>query len=135
MCFKILWIFYLLIYSLIIIFIFSVGLSFLIKSIRIHLYFSHNMNVQINSESNIITVKPTQNTRVMTNFDEVDFKFEFNLPNEEIKTINELLGTDVTNNVITGTNADYIINTYIIPIIQSNNIDPLIHDLCMKFIS
>jgi hypothetical protein len=82
MFFKILWIFYLLIYSLIIIFIFSVGLSFFIKFIRIHLYFYHNRNVQINSESNIITVKPTKNTRVMTNFDEVDFKFEFNLPNE-----------------------------------------------------
>jgi len=40
------------------------------------------MNVKINSESNIITVKPTQNTRVMTNFDEVDYEFEFNLPNE-----------------------------------------------------
>jgi hypothetical protein len=93
------------------------------------------MNVQINSESNIITIKPTQNTRVMTNFDEVDFKFEFNLPNEEIQAINELLGTDVTNNVITGTNADYIINTYIVPIIQSNNIDPLIHDLFIKFLS
>jgi hypothetical protein len=135
MFFKILWIFYLLIYSLIIIFILSVGLSFFIKPIRIPLYFYHNRNVKINSESNIITVKPTQNTRVMTNFDEVDYEFEFNLPNEEIQAINELLGTDVTNNVITGTNADYIINTYIIPIIQSNNIDPLIHDLFIKFLS
>lgn len=79
---KILWIFYLLIYNLIIIFMLSVGLSFFIKPIRIPLYFYYNRNVQINSESNIITVKPTQNTRVMTNFDEVDFKFEFNLPNE-----------------------------------------------------
>lgn len=93
------------------------------------------MNVQINSETKIITVKPTQNTRVLTNFDEVDFKFEFKLPNEEIQAINELLGTDVTNNVITGTNADYIINTYIIPIIQSNNIDPLIHDLFIRVIN
>lgn len=93
------------------------------------------MNVQINSETNIITVQPTNNTRVLTNFDEVDFKFEFNLPNEEIQAISELLGTDVTNNVITGTNADYIINTYIIPIIQSNNIDPLIHDLFIRFIN
>jgi len=93
------------------------------------------MDVQINSENNIITVIPTQNTRIMTNFDEVDFKFEFNLPNEEIQAINELLGIDVTNNVITGTNADYIINTYIMPIIQSNNIDPLIYDLFMRFIS
>ncbi len=82
MCFKILWIFYLLIYSLSIIFILNVGLSFFINPIRIPLYFYHNMNVKINSESNIITVKPTQNTRVMTNFDEVDYEFEFNLPNE-----------------------------------------------------
>jgi len=82
MFFKILWIFYLLIYSLIIICLLSISLSFFIKSIRIHPYFYHYMNVQINSESNIITIKPTQNTRVMTNFDEVDFKFEFNLPNE-----------------------------------------------------
>jgi hypothetical protein len=93
------------------------------------------MNVQINSETNTITVIPTQNTRVLTNFDEVDLKFEFNLPNEEIQTINELLGTDVTKNVITGTNADFIINTYIIPIIQANNIDPLIHDLFIRFLS
>jgi len=132
---KIFWIFYLLIYSLIIICLLSVSLSFFIKSIRIHHYFYYNMNVQINSESNTITVKPTQNPRVMTNFDEVDFKFEFNLPNEEIHAINELLGTDVTNNVITGTNADYIINTYIFPIIQSNNIDPLISDLFIKFLN
>jgi hypothetical protein len=93
------------------------------------------MNVQINSESNIITVKPTQNTRVMTNFDEVDFKFEFKLPNEEIQAINELLGVDVTNDVITGTNADYIINTYITPIILSNNTNPLIYELFMNFLS
>ena len=132
---KILWIFYLLIYSLIIIFILNVGLSFFMKFIKINIYFYHNMDVQINSENNIITVIPTQNTRIMTNFDEVDFKFEFNLPNEEIQAINELLGIDVTNNVITGTNADYIINTYIMPIIQSNNIDPLIYDLFMRFIS
>jgi len=135
MFFKILWIFYLLIYSLIIIFILSVGLSFFISPIRIPLFLYHITCVKINSESNIITVKPTQNTRVMTNFDEVDYVFEFNLPNEKIKAINELLGTEVTNNVITGTNADYIINTYIMPIIQSNNIDPLIHDLFIKFFS
>jgi hypothetical protein len=93
------------------------------------------MNVQMNSETNVITVIPTQNTRVLTNSDEVDLKFEFNLPNEEIQAINDLLGTDVTKDVITGTNADYIVNTYIIPIIQENNIDPLIHDLFIRFLS
>jgi hypothetical protein len=91
------------------------------------------MNVILDSESDTITVIPIQNSRVMSNSDIVDYKFEFNLPHEEIQEINELFGTDITNNVITGSNADYIINAYIIPFILENEIHPLIYELLIKY--
>lgn len=94
-----------------------------------------NMNVEISSESNKITVFPDQNTRTMSNSDIVDFKFEFNLPHEKILEITEFFGTDVINNVITGSNAEYIINRYIVPIIHGNTIDPWIYELFTKFIN
>jgi hypothetical protein len=87
------------------------------------------MNVILDSESDTITVIPIQNSRVMSNFDLVNYKFEFNLPHEEIQEINEIFGTEFTNDVITGSNADYIINAYIIPFMLENvnEIHPFIY--------
>ena len=79
-----------------------------------------NMRVIVNSESNKVTVIPPRNTRVMSNFDRVDYKYEFNLPNEQIQEITDHISPEVINNVITGPNADYIIRTYILTIIESS---------------
>jgi len=95
----------------------------------------YNMVLNIDSSSNTITASPNQNTRIMSNSDIVDYKFEFTLPTEKFQEIYDSLGTDITNNVITGSNSDYIINTYIIPLIQSNNTDSLIYELFTNFIS
>ena len=135
MVLKILWIFYLLIYSLTVICNLKKGLSCFIKPIWVHAVNYYNMNVILNSESNKITVIPTQNTRIMSNSNIVDYKFEFNLTKERIQEINEILGIEITNNVLTGSNSDYVINIYIILIILENNIDPLIYELLTNFIS
>jgi len=83
------------------------------------------VSVNINSESNIITVRPDRSTRVISESDTVEYKFEFNLSNEEIQEIINLFSTEITNNVIIGEHADYIINTYLIPLIQSSEINSL----------
>ena len=85
----------------------------------------YSVSVNINSESNIITVRPDRSTRVISESDTVEYKFEFNLSNEEIQEIINLFSTEITNNVIIGEHADYIINTYLIPLIQSSEINSL----------
>src|SRR5450631_1659489 len=92
-----------------------------------------NMIVIVNSESNKVTLIPSRNTRVMSNSDTVDYKFEFNLPNEQIEQINNFLGRDVTNNAITGENADYIINRHIMPLIKSSEIHSYFYEILIIF--
>jgi hypothetical protein len=93
------------------------------------------MSVNVNSASNTITVIPDRNIRIMSNLDTVEYKFEFTLPDEQILEINELFGTEITNNVITGANSDYIIDVYIIPLIQSSDINSLIFEIFNHFSS
>lgn len=133
MALKILFNFCLIIYSLTWIFILIVGLSIYIKSMIVYADSNHNMNLILDSESDTITVIPIQNSRVMSNFDIVDYKFEFILPHEEIQEITVIFGTNITNNVITGSNADYIINAYIIPFMLENDKHPLIYELFIKY--
>jgi hypothetical protein len=69
----------------------------------------------------------------MSNSNIVDYRLEITLSNEQIQEINELFGSDIINNVITGPNADYIINTYIIPQIASSNMAELISEIFNHF--
>lgn len=89
--------------------------------------------VNVNSESNVITVIPDLSTRVISVSDSVEYKFEFNLSIEKIQEIIELLGTEITNNEITGRNADYIIFTYIKPLIESSEISSFFFEIFNHF--
>jgi hypothetical protein len=82
----------------------------------------YGMSVKLNSESNIITVIPDWGPRVISETNSVDCRFEFNLPQEQIHEIVNRFGTEITNNVITGSNADYIMFAYIGPLMQSGEL-------------
>jgi hypothetical protein len=84
---------------------------------------AYGMSVNINQESNTITVIPDGSARFISEIetDSVDYRFEFNLPEEQIHEIIETFGTEITNNEITGTNADYIVREYIFPLTESRD--------------
>jgi hypothetical protein len=82
----------------------------------------YGMSVKLNSKSNIITVIPEGSTRVISETNSVNCRFEFNLPQEQIHEIVNRFGTEITNNVITGSNADYIMLAYIGPLMQSGEL-------------
>lgn len=82
----------------------------------------YGMSIKLNSESNIITVIPDWGPRVISETYSVDCRFEFNLPQEQIHEIVNRFGTEITNNVITGSNADYIMFAYIGPLMQSGEL-------------
>lgn len=67
------------------------------------------------------------------NSETVDYKFEFNLPNEQIEQIKNFLGRDVTNNAIKGENADYIINRHNMPLIKSSEIHSYFYEIFNHF--
>jgi hypothetical protein len=91
------------------------------------------MSVIINSTSNTVTVIPDRNTRIMSNWNVAEYKLEFELPHAKIKEIIDLFGQDITNNVISGVNSDYIMNSYIIPHLVSNNMTELISEISTHF--
>jgi hypothetical protein len=80
---------------------------------------AYGMSLSINSESNIITVTPDWSTRVISESDIVNYKFEFKLSEGKIQEILNIFSPEIINNEITGQHADYIITEYIMPIIWS----------------
>jgi hypothetical protein len=94
------------------------------------------MSINVNSSSNIITVIPNRQIRITPDTPDTAIlspRLEFQLPNEKIQEIIDLLGTDITNNVITGLNSDFIINTYLMPIIQSSDMTSLYLEIFNHF--
>jgi hypothetical protein len=110
-----------------------ISTAILLGFVFIKTILANGFNMAVNSESNTITVIPNQNTRIMSNSDIVNYRLEIALPKEQIQEIKELLGPDMIDNVITGSNSDYIINTYIIPHIASSNINELIFEIFNHF--
>src|SRR5712692_5536171 len=89
--------------------------------------------VIINSDIKKITVYPDNNIREITNFNTVEHKFEFNLSNEKIQEISNRFGQNVINNPITGPNANQIVETYVMPLIESSKMHSLFLEILNPF--
>jgi hypothetical protein len=64
----------------------------------------------------------------MSNSDKVECRIEVTLPSDDIEEIREFFGEEIT-----GPQADYIMNTYIIPHLESNNMTELIFEILNHF--
>nr|YP_009487216.1 hypothetical protein [Russula abietina]AWB36118.1 hypothetical protein [Russula abietina] len=72
-----------------------------------------------------IIVYPDRNITEMTNMDIVERRFEFNISNLKIRQIRRAFGPNIFNNEITGQNANQIVATYVMPLIESSPMNSL----------
>jgi hypothetical protein len=96
------------------------------------------MSINVNSSSNIITVIPNRLIRITPDTPDTAIlspRLEFQLPNEQIQEILAKFGTEISNHLhlITGENSDLIINTYLMPIIQSSDMTSLFLEIFNHF--
>jgi hypothetical protein len=91
------------------------------------------MLVLVNSETNKITVYLDRRPRVMSNFDRVNYRFEFTLTNEQIQEITNTYGMVGFNNALTGQNANHVVETYVMPLIESSPIHSLFLEILNPF--
>jgi hypothetical protein len=87
----------------------------------------------IKSDINKITVYPNKNITVMTNLDTVQRKFEFHISNEQIQEISNTFGPNVINKAIIGQNANQIVETYVMPLINSSQMQSLFLEILNSF--
>lgn len=134
MLLKFIWIYHLIYYSLCISIVILLGYAFF-RDRRAFAASATKMSmlVLINPETNKITVYPDRSTRVISNFDTVERKFEFTLSNEKIHEISNSFGINVNNNVITGKNANRIVETYLMPLIESSDMHSLFLEILNPF--
>jgi hypothetical protein len=92
-----------------------------------------SMMLFISSITKKITVYPDRNRTQMTNFDIVERKFEFDISNEQIQEIINSFGPNVINNVITGQNANQIVDTHVMPLIRSSEMHSLFLEILNPF--
>jgi hypothetical protein len=134
MLLKFIWIYDLVFYSLCISTVILLGYVFY----RYRLAFSActtkmSMMLFISSITKKITVYPDRNRTQMTNFDIVERKFEFDISNEQIQEIINSFGPNVINNVITGQNANQIVDTHVMPLIRSSEMHSLFLEILNPF--
>jgi hypothetical protein len=94
------------------------------------------MSIIINSESNTLTVTPDRNAIPMSNSDIADYKFEFPFSTTRLQQMNEDFGLELfnnNNNPITGTIADNIIELYIMPLIESSEMESIFLEVFRHF--
>nr|YP_009498185.1 hypothetical protein [Lactarius deliciosus]AWX52971.1 hypothetical protein [Lactarius deliciosus] len=91
------------------------------------------MSLNVDPSSNIITVIPNQQIRITPDTTIISPRLEFLLPNEQIQEILDLFGTEISNQLITGVNSDFIIDTYLMPIIYSSNMTSLYLEIFNHF--
>jgi hypothetical protein len=89
--------------------------------------------VFINSDLNKIIVYPDKNITQMTNFDIVQRKFEFNISNDKIQEIRNAFGPNILNKAITGENANQIVATHVMPLIESSQMHSLFLEILNPF--
>jgi tetrahydromethanopterin S-methyltransferase subunit G len=89
--------------------------------------------VFINSNIEKIIVYPDQYKTVMTNMDEIERKFEFHISNDQIQEISRAFGPQILNNTITGRNANQIVETYVMPLIESSPMHSLFLEILNPF--
>jgi len=96
------------------------------------------MSIKVDSSSNIITVIPNRQRIITPDTPDTAIlspKLEFQLPNEQIQEILDNFGTEISNHLhlITGENSDFIINTYLMPIIQTSDMTSLYLEIFKHF--
>jgi hypothetical protein len=128
---KFIWISDLLFYSLCISIVILLGLT--LYRYRRALAANMSMLVFVNSETNQITVIPNQHTWAVSNFDSVSHRFEFTLPNEQIQEITNSFCLIGTNNVISGPNANHVVERYVMPLIESSPMQSLFLEIFNPF--
>jgi hypothetical protein len=89
--------------------------------------------VIINSDIKKIIVYPNRSITEMTNMDIVERKFEFHISNEQILEITNSFGPNIINNAITGENANQIVATYVMPLIESSQMHSIFLEILNPF--
>lgn len=134
MLLKLIWIYDLIFYSLCLIIVILLGFAFYrYRGALSAIATKMSMLVLVNSETNKIIVYPNQHTRVLSNFDRVSHRFEFTLPREQIQEITNTYGMFGFNNALTGQNANHVVETYVMPLIESSPIHSLFLEILNPF--
>jgi len=128
---KFIWIYNLLFYSFCISTVILLGFAF----------FRHRrafakcaaLSLIINSQTNKITVFPNRSVRVVDNVNIVECKLEFNISTDKIQEISEEFGPNIINNVIIGQNAHQIVETHVMPLIESSQMHSLFLEIFNPF--
>jgi hypothetical protein len=88
--------------------------------------------LMIHSDLKKMFVYPDNYIIETTNFNTVKRTFEFELSNEKIQEISKTFGPDILNNPIEGLNAKQIVETYVIPLIESSDMHSLFLEILRK---
>lgn len=129
---KFIWIYDLIFYSLCIITVIFLGYAFY-RSAFSAIPAKMSLIVIIHSDIEKLIVYPDQSMTEMTNMDIVERKFEFSLSNEQIQEIINSFGPNILNTEITGENANKIVATYAMPLIESSEMHSLFLEILNPF--
>jgi len=91
-------------------------------------YVNKYYNIAVDPDSKTIIISLKKNTGDMSNSNIVECQIEVTLPSDVIQEIRDLYG----DNFAVG-EADYIMNTYIIPNLDSSTINELILEILNQF--
>ena len=91
-------------------------------------YLNKYYNIEVDPDSRTIILSLKKNTGDMLNSNIVECTIEVTLPSEDIQEIRELYGEEFAVG-----EADYIMNTYIIPHLNSSTINELILEIINQF--
>jgi hypothetical protein len=91
-------------------------------------YVNKYYNIEVDPNSRTIILSLKKNTGDMSNSNIVECKIEVTLPSEDIQEIREFFGEEFAVG-----EADYIMNTYIIPHLDSTTINELILEIINQF--
>lgn len=131
---KFIWIYDLIFYSLYIIIVILLGYAFYRhRSAFAIISTKMSLIVIIKSDLQKIIVYPDRKITEMTNMDIVERKFEFNISNDQIQEISNAFGPNIINNEIMGQNANQIVTTYVMPLIESSQMHSLFLEILNPF--
>jgi hypothetical protein len=89
--------------------------------------------VIISSDSNKIFVFPNTIIRETTNMNTVARRLEFDISNDQIQEIRNAFGPHVLNHAIIGQDANQIMATYVMPLIESSPMHSLFLEILNPF--
>jgi len=130
---KFIWIYDLLFYCLCISTVILLGFAFYrYRSAFAAIPTKMSLFLMIHSDLKKMFVYPDNYIIETTNFNTVKRTFEFELSNEKIQEISKTFGPDILNNPIEGLNAKQIVETYVIPLIESSDMHSLFLEILRK---